>query len=258
MREPRLAGLRALITGAASGIGFACARTMAEEGAHVLLTDIDLEAGEHAAAAIGCRFQQLDACVEAHWEAAMRALTADEGGLDILINNAGIGIGGDITKLTLADWQRQMAVNLDGTFLGIKHALPLLRAARRPNGDAGCIINIASVTGLRGSGVFVAYAASKGGVIALTRSVAKQCALAEDGVRVNAIAPGVIDTPIFDRMEGVEGDAADAAATAARLVPLRRPGQPEDIAEAAVWLASDAARYVTGVVLPVDGGLLMG
>lgn len=228
------------------------------EGAEVILSDIDEEAGRRAAAQVGGRFQVLDVCSQGDWERAMAAAVANGGGLDILVNNAGIGIGGDITKLTLADWQRQMAVNLDGTFLGMKHAFPVLRAARRSNGDAGTIINIASVTGIRGSAVFVGYAASKGGVIALTRSVDRQCALAKDGVRVNAIAPGVIDTPIFERMEGVDGDASDAAATAGRLVPLGRPGQPGDVAEAAVWLASDAARYVTGIVLPVDGGLLMG
>ncbi len=251
-------GARALITGAASGIGRACAEAMAREGARVIVADIDGKSGPQVAAAVGGRFLSLDVSVEADWARAVAELAADGGGLDILVNNAGIGIGGDITALALADWQRQLAVNLDGTFLGIKHALPLLRAARRPSGEAGTIINIASVTGIRGSGVFVAYAASKGGVIALTRSVARQCALARDGVRVNAIAPGVIDTPIFDRIEGVDSDAADAAATAARLVPLGRAGRPADIAEAAVYLASDAARYVTGVVLPVDGGLLMG
>jgi NAD(P)-dependent dehydrogenase (short-subunit alcohol dehydrogenase family) len=247
----RLNGKRALITGAASGIGLACARRMAAEGAHVLLADIDAVAGHAAAASIdGARFVHLDVSEEGAWREAIATLAA----LDILVNNAGIGIGGDITQLSLDDWRRQQAVNLDGTFLGIKHALPLIRRSS----TAGAIINIASVTGIRGSGVFVSYAASKGGVVTLTRAVARQCAAARDGVRVNAIAPGIIDTPIFARLEGVDGAAADPVETATRLVPLGHPGLPDDIAHAAVYLASDEARYVTGVVLPVDGGLLMG
>jgi NAD(P)-dependent dehydrogenase (short-subunit alcohol dehydrogenase family) len=251
----RLAGKRALITGAASGIGLACARRIAAEGAGVVLADIDEEGGRAAAATIaGAHFVRLDVGEEGDWHDAVAALPALLGGLDILVNNAGIGIGGDITRLSLDDWRRQQAVNLDGTFLGIKHALPLIRQG----GMAGAIVNIASVTGLRGSGVFVSYAASKGGVIALTRAVARQCAAARDGVRVNAIAPGIIDTPIFGRLEGVDGAAADPVETAARLVPLGHAGLPDDVAHAAVYLAGDEARYVTGIVLPVDGGLLMG
>ncbi|HSI19061.1 MAG TPA: SDR family NAD(P)-dependent oxidoreductase [Sphingomonas sp.] len=251
----RLAGRRALITGAASGIGLACARRMAAEGASVILADIDEAAGHSSAATIpGARFLRLDVSEEGDWCDAIAAIPALLGGLDILVNNAGIGIGGDVTKLSLDDWRRQQAVNLDGTFLGIKHALPLIRRS----GTAGAIINIASVTGLRGSSVFVSYAASKGGVVSLTRAVARQCAAARDGVRVNAIAPGIIDTPIFGRLEGVDGTAAGAVETAAHLVPLGHVGLPDDIAHAAVYLASDEARYVTGIVLPVDGGLLMG
>jgi NAD(P)-dependent dehydrogenase (short-subunit alcohol dehydrogenase family) len=250
-KSGRLDGKRALITGAASGIGLACARRMAAEGAQVVLADIDAVAGRAAAASIdGAGFVHLDVSEEGAWREAIATLAA----LDILVNNAGIGIGGDITQLSLDDWRRQQAVNLDGTFLGIKHALPLIRRSSA----AGAIINIASVTGIRGSGVFVSYAASKGGVVTLTRAVARQCAAARDGVRVNAIAPGIIDTPIFARLEGVDGAAADPIETATRLVPLGRVGQPDDIAHAAVYLASDEARYVTGVVLPVDGGLLMG
>ncbi|GLS98856.1 hypothetical protein GCM10007897_02340 [Sphingobium jiangsuense] len=137
----------------------------------------------------------------------------------------------------------------------MKHMLPLIR-----RGDGrGAIINIASVTGIRGSGVFVSYSASKSGLIGFTRALARQCAAANDGVRVNAIAPGIIDTPIFARLEGVAGTSSqDASASAAGLVPLGRPGRPEDIAHAAVCLASDEAAYVTGIVLPVDGGLLTG
>lgn len=255
-RNGRLAGRTALITGAGSGIGRACADIMAAAGAHVLVTDIDIAAAERTATAIGPSASPfpLDVTNEPAWRRATAAAAERMGGLDILVNNAGIGIAADITRLSLSDWRRQQAVNLDGSFLGIKHGLPLIRSGRR----GGAIINIASVTGIRGSGVFVPYAASKGGVVALTRAVARQCAAARDGVRVNAIAPGVIDTPIFARLEGVSGDAGDAGGTAARLVPLGHAGQPEDIGHAALYLASEEARYVTGIVLPVDGGLLMG
>lgn len=253
----QLSGKTALITGAASGIGFATATLFAHQGAAVWLCDIDPR-GKAAAQALvaqglSARYLHLDVALEEDWIGAAAAVRATGQGLHILVNNAGIGIGGPITDLSLQDWRRQQAVNLDGAFLGIKHCLPLLRES-----GGGSIINIASVTGIRGSGVFVSYAASKGGLLAFTRAMAKQCAAARDGVRVNAIAPGVIETPIFERLEGVSGSAADAAATAARLVPLGYAGAPEDIAQGALYLASDAARYVTGIELVIDGGLLIG
>lgn len=259
----RLAGKVALITGAASGIGLACAEAMLSEGATVWLTDIDASICNHQADRLAdgrhgrAHCLRLDVTEENEWVAAMDAVIAHDRRLDILVNNAGIGIGGDITALSLDDWRRQQAVNLDGMFLGIKHALPRMRAEKK-GAKGGAIVNIASVTGIRGSGVFVSYAAAKGGVLALTRAVAKQCAAQKDGIRVNAICPGVIDTPIFKALEGVDGDAADPSATAATLVPLGHVGQPEDIAWGAVYLASDQARYVTGTQLVIDGGLLIG
>lgn len=250
----RLSGKVALVTGAASGIGLACAAAMTRQGARVFLADVDDAAGMAAAGAIaGASYLSLDVRDEAAWKRAISAVQGAAGRLDVLVNNAGIGIGGPIEALALEDWRRQQAVNLDGAFLGIKHALPLMRA-----GGGGSIVNIASVTGIRGSGTFVSYAASKGGLIALSRAVALQCARARDSVRVNCVAPGIVDTPIFARLEGVSGSAADAAASAARLVPLGHAGTPEDIAHAVVYLTSDEARYVTGTELVVDGGLLIG
>lgn len=250
----RLENKRVLITGAASGIGLACAQVMVSHGARVIGSDIDGLALAAVADEAGmAEALPLDVADERDWAAAAAKVSRMFGGLDALVHSAGIGVGGDLTTLPLESWRRQQAINLDGAFLAIKHMLPLLREG----GGGGSITLIASVTGIRGSAVFAPYAASKAGVIALARSSAQASAAAGDGVRVNAIAPGVIATPIFGRMEGVDAAASDPVATAARLVPLGRVGQPEDIAYAAVYLASDEAAYVTGIVLPVDGGLLM-
>lgn len=250
----RLNHKRIMVTGAASGIGRACARMMTRQGARIAGTDIDAKglgvAGREDGLAATIR---MDVAVEADWIIAMRHAVDRLGGLDGIVHSAGIGVGGDLTTLSLERWRHQQAVNLDSSFLAIKHALPVLR-----DGEGGSITFIASVTGIRGSAVFAPYAASKAGIIALMRSAARASAAVADGVRVNAIAPGVIDTPIFERMEGVDADATDALATARRLVPLGRAGQPEDIAQAAIYLTSDEASYITGIVLPVDGGLLMG
>ena len=253
----RLAGKVVLVTGAASGIGAACARLMAQEDACVVLSDIQDELGESQSAEIAAAggratYLHLDASEEAGWEDAMLELRTRFGRLDVLVNNAGVGIGGPVEALSLADWRRQQSVNLDGVFLGIKHALPLIRES-----GGGSIVNVSSVTAMVGSGVFVSYSAAKGGVRALTKAVAKQCAARKDGVRVNSIHPGVIDTPIFARLEGVDGDAADARAIASNLVPLGEAGRPEDVAWGVVYLASDEARYVTGSELVIDGGLLI-
>jgi NAD(P)-dependent dehydrogenase (short-subunit alcohol dehydrogenase family) len=253
----RVAGKVALVTGAASGIGLACARLMREEGARVILADVQDDLGGQAARALSIDdgeafYLPLDVSRESQWLRAVQTIRERFGRLDVLVNNAGIGIGGPVAELALEDWRRQQSVNLDGVFLGIKHSLPLMR-----EGGGGSIVNISSVTAKVGSSVFVSYSAAKGGVRSLTKAVAKQCAALGDGVRVNAVLPGVVETPIFSRLEGVSGDAADARATAARLAPLGRVGQPEDIAYGVLYLASDEARYVTGIDLIIDGGLVI-
>lgn len=253
----RLAGKVALITGAASGIGWACARLMAREGALVVLSDVQdglgsSRAGEIVAEGLEAAYLPLNVADETAWASAMAHIRRGYGRLDVLVNNAGMGIGGPIETLALDDWRRQQAVNLDGAFLGIKHALPFMR-----EGGGGSIVNVSSVTAIVGSSTFISYSAAKGGVRALTKATAKQCAALKDGVRVNSVHPGVIDTPIFERLEGVGGSAADAAAIAANLVPLGEPGQAEDVAWGIVYLASDEARYVTGSELVIDGGLII-
>ena len=214
-----LSGKRILITGAARGIGLACARIMQSQGARVLGSDIDAVALAAVAGPVGMTATTaLDVADEQDWIAAAAHARRTLGGIDALVHCAGIGVGGELTTMTLESWRRQQAVNLDGAFLAIKHMLPLVRET-----GAGSITLIASVTGLRGSAVFGPYAASKAGVIALMRSAARASAAARDGVRVNAIAPGVIDTPIFDHMEGVDAAASDHGGAAGAVGPRGTP-----------------------------------
>jgi len=254
----KLTGKVALITGAASGIGLATAELFAREGATVILSDIQDAKGEAAAKRIGGHYVHQNAASEEEWIAVLKAIRERHGRLDILVNNAGMAIGGDITELSLEDWRRQQALNVEGVFLGIKHALPLMR-----ENSGGAIVNVASTVALTGSGNLVSYAATKGAVRSLTRSVALQCAAKKDGVRVNAVYPGIIDTPIYGQFEGTPKTNADGSkplardpeALSARFVPMGVPGSPEDIAAGILYLASDDARYVTGTELVVDGGL---
>lgn len=261
----KLTGKVALVTGAASGIGKGCAIRLAEEGAAVVASDIDAAMGEDCVKEIARKggkaiFLKHDVASEENWMSVIAETKARFGRLDILVNNAGIAIAGPIAELSLADWKRQIGINLDGVFLGTKHGLPLMRA-----GGGGSIINIASTVALTGSGNMPSYSATKGGVRAFTKSVALQCASAKDGVRVNAIYPGIIDTPVYGKFEGApqhgEGGAntkhisRDPEALSAKVVPMGVPGQPEDIAAGVVYLASDEARYVTGTELVIAGGL---
>jgi NAD(P)-dependent dehydrogenase (short-subunit alcohol dehydrogenase family) len=261
----KFTGKVALVTGAASGIGKGCALRLAKEGAAVVATDIDAQLGEECVQEIARQggraiFLRHDVASEENWISVIAETKSRFGRLDVLVNNAGIAIAGQITDLSLADWKRQMGINLDGVFLGTKHGLPLMRA-----GGGGSLINIASTVALTGSGNMPSYSATKGGVRAFTKSVALQCAAAKDGVRVNAIYPGIIDTPVYGKFEGApqhgEGGAntkhisRDPEALSARVVPLGVPGAAEDIAAGVIYLASEEARYVTGTELVIAGGL---
>lgn len=261
----KLAGKIALVTGAASGIGKGCAVRLAQEGTSVVATDIDAAMGEACVNEIvrgggTAIFLRHDVASEENWVSVIGEIKARFGRLDVLVNNAGIAIAGQITELSLADWKRQIGINLDGVFLGTKHGLPLMRAS-----GGGSLINIASTVALTGSGNMPSYSATKGGVRAFTKSVALQCAGLKDGVRVNAIYPGIIDTPVYGKFEGApqhgEGGvntkhiSRDPEALSAKVVPLGVPGAPEDIAAGVIYLASDEARYVTGAELVIAGGL---
>jgi len=192
---------------------------------------------------------------EAAWEGVVAQIKARHGRLDILVNNAGIAIPGSVIEMSLADWRKQTAINLDGVFLGTKHSIPLMRSS----GDGGSIINMSSVAGLKGSAILGGYCATKGGVRLFTKSVAMECANAKDGIRVNSVHPGIIETPIWLSIIN-PGDAGtnappDLDAMSELAVPLGVKGLPQDIANGVLWLASDESRYVTGSELVIDGGL---
>jgi NAD(P)-dependent dehydrogenase (short-subunit alcohol dehydrogenase family) len=256
-------GKVALVTGGASGIGAGCAMRLAEEGAAVLITDVQDAKGAELVVAIEkaggkARYLHHDVTSEDEWVAIVADIEQAEGRLDILVNNAGIGLAcPSITMMKLEDWRRQQAVNVEGVFLGIKHSLPLMRKA----GNGGSIINMSSVAGLKGSPILAAYSATKGAVRLFTKAVALECANAKDGVRVNSVHPGIIETPIWISIAGMGQPGANAPpdldAMSANAVPLGVKGVPQDIANGVLWLASDESRYVTGLELVIDGGLIL-
>ena len=255
-------GKVALVTGGASGIGRSCAERLASEGAVVVVTDIQHQMGAEVVAGIekaGGRAEYLphDVTDEDAWIDVVGQIKSRHGRLDILVNNAGIGIGGSILDMTLANWRRQTAINLDGVFLGVKHSIPLMRAS----GDGGSIVNMSSVAGLKGSASLAGYCATKGGVRLFTKSVALECANAKDGIRVNSVHPGLIETPIWLTVGEAVNPGANAPpvldAMSALAVPLGVKGVPQDIANAVLWLSTDEARYITGMEMVVDGGLTL-
>ena len=193
------------------------------------------------------------------WIRVIGEIRSCYGKLHVLVNNAGIAVASPVTDMSLADWRRQQAINLDGVFLGTKHALPLMRES-----GGGSIINMSSLAGLKGAAGLSGYCATKGGVRLFTKAVALECAAAKDKVRVNSVHPGIIETPIWGAIaEGMPGEALSATranapdldALSTMIVPMGVKGLPEDIAEGVLYLASDASRYVTGTELVIDGGL---
>jgi 2-keto-3-deoxy-L-fuconate dehydrogenase len=240
LADERFAGRRALVTGAGSGIGAAVARRLAAEGAEVVLTDVHAGAVETLAAELGPPATALG--LDVRDEEQVAPATA---GLDVLVNVAGIGSTTTAPETPLEVWEDVLAVNARGTFLCCKHAIPGM-AAR----GGGSIVNVASVAALVGLRNRAAYCASKGAVVALTRALAVDHV--GDGIRVNAVCPGTVDSPWVRRLVEEAGESLDALRARQ---PLGRLGTPEEIAEAVAYLASDAAAFVTGTVFVIDGGL---
>ena len=248
----RVAGKVALVTGGASGLGAETARRLAREGASVVLTDLNADAGAAVAdeiAGAGGRslFLEQNVADEGRWAEVVSEAVSAFGGLDVLVNNAGVAGGGPLLETTFEAWRQLMAINLDGVFLGMKAAAPVMVQAGR-----GSIINLSSILGKVGSPGAPAYSASKGGVLLLTKATALE--LAPFGVRVNSVHPGFIETPM---VSGALRDVENANEMRDMIISrhaLGRLGVPREIADGIVFLASDESSFMTGSELVIDGG----
>jgi NAD(P)-dependent dehydrogenase (short-subunit alcohol dehydrogenase family) len=261
----RLDGKVALVTGAARGIGAAIATAMAAEGARVVLTDIRDPEGEAAAAAIRERgwealYFSHDVTSEDGWRGAIETANDRFGGLDVLVNNAGLFLGKPLAETSLEDMNRLVSVNIVGLMLGSKLALPFIAARASRWDGGGAIVNLSSVAGLIGASFQTVYSMSKGAVRLFSKSLAMECADLKLNIRVNSIHPGVIDTDMAAEVARgqMEARAMDEDKVRRFMVgghPLGRLGRPKDIADAAVFLASSESAFMTGTELVVDGGM---
>lgn len=239
-------GRVALITGGASGLGAEDARVLAREGARVVITDMQDELGAAVAAGIpGCVYLHHDVRDETRWTEVVAETLSRFGRLDTLVNNAGLVRFGSIEDLSYADFRLQTAVMLDGTFLGCRAAIPVMS-----RDGTGSIINMASVAAFKGISAIPAYTAAKAGIIAMTRSIAVHCREQRNHIRVNAIAPGGIITPMTEQaLAQLPGDDAGLDQ-----INAHGMGQPIDVANMVLYLASDAGRHITGTTITIDNG----
>lgn len=243
----RLSGKVALVTGGASGLGLAICHRFVAEGASVIIADIDEATGTAVAADLGdaARFERLDVSLEADWASVMTRL----GSLDILVNNAGITTLGSIEDVTLEQFRREFEVDVVGVFLGCKAGV-----ARMKTGEGGSIINMSSMTGVRAQADLVAYNGAKAAVTHMTKSVALHCAKQGYGIRCNSVHPGLIRTPIIDKVLAQSDDPDSVYASWMEVLPIGRLGTPEEVAAICVYLASDESAFATGAEFRIDGG----
>jgi len=252
----RVAGKKDFVTGGAQGLGAAAARRLAQEGAKVCVADINLAGAQAVAAEInadhgaGTAFAfLLDVTQEDQWIEVLQQASAAMDGLSVLVNNAGIGGDGPLETLDFALWKKVMSVNVDSVFLGAKHALSHMRAHQ-----PGSIINLSSIAGLIANGNSPAYNASKAAVWLLSKNIALYCAKQGLDIRSNSIHPTFIDTPILEPFNERFGKEA-AQAKLGRQIPLGHIGEPSDIANAVLYLASDESKFMTAAELKLDGGI---
>jgi len=253
-----LDGRVALVTGAARGIGAATARALATAGARVVISDV--ADGAETASAIGGAYVKHDVTSEEQWIAAIAFAKKAFGGLDILVNNAGVFWVKPMAMETLEDFRRMQQINVEGVFLGLKHAIPAIAERADKWDGGGAVVNLSSVAGIVGGPNIIAYNASKGAVRLMTKSAALECAQAGLKVRVNSVHPGIIDTPMMAEAAELIGKATGQGANSMRASfaerhPMKRMGRDTDVANAVKFLASDAAAFVTGAELVVDGGM---
>ena len=245
----------ALITGAASGLGRGIAERYAQEGATLVLTDVNEEGVSAVADSLGATALVQDVADESAWESVIGRVTDAHGRLDVLVNNAGIFTSCPVDETPLEEFRRVLDVNLVGVFLGCKHGVRAMKA--NPGGASGSIVNLSSVVGLRGQLGGASYSASKGGVRLLTKTVAVETA--GQGIRCNSIHPGVIDTPIMDPMFKAAADPDALRARIEQTLPIGYMGDPaRDIGNMAVYLGADESLYITGAEMVVDGGMTVG
>lgn len=230
----RVIGKVAIVTGGGSGLGRADARVLAREGARVMVTDVDEDAARAVAQEIGGEYLRHDVRSEQDWQAVIERTVARYGKLDVLVNNAGIVVPADIESATLEQYRLINAIHAEGTFLGCKYGIG---AMKRKPGGGGSIINISSLSAVRGFPGVVTYAAAKGAILSITTTVAAHCREKGDGIRCNAILPGMIATPLLEAVVGAECPGA---------------GQPDDVANTVLFLASDESRHMSGAHIVLD------
>jgi 3(or 17)beta-hydroxysteroid dehydrogenase len=244
----RVAGKIALVTGGAMGLGKADCLRLAEEGATVYLSDVNLEAAQAVAEQIGGVALQHDVRSEERWIEIYKEIDARHGRLDILVNNAGNVIFESVEECSTENFRLQMAVHVEGTFFGCKHGIPLLKKSQ-----AAAILNMASTASLMGYGSIVAYTAAKGAIRSMTKSIAMHCQDQGYPIRCNVLMPGGIETPMVRDISGRAGQ--ELMAIPDGILPKESLGAPRDVANAVLFLVSDEARFLTGVEFPVDNGL---
>jgi 3(or 17)beta-hydroxysteroid dehydrogenase len=247
----------AIVTGGSSGIGRAVCTKLAKEGAEIVVADINKLEGEKTVDSIDSKsiFIQLDVTDESQWQKVVEETLKKFGKLNILVNCAGIGISGVFEETTLEDWNRIIAVNLTGLFLGCKHGVIGMKQADQVNGS---IVNVSSIAGVVGGGDIAAYSASKGGVTTLTKSIALSCAERGLPIRCNSVHPTYVDSEMLDPISELYPDRDAMRAAMSENIPIGRMATPEDIANSILFLASDESSVMTGSTMMVDGGTTAG